>query len=208
MKPLRQHWDAIFESTPDSELGWFEDNPAETLQFLAEVPVTAESVVFLPGAGTSVLVDALLETKCRLVLNDISSRALEKLESRIGTRPKSIAWLHHDISRPLPPGLPAADLWIDRAVLHFLTEESAIQGYFANLEHTVRPGGYVLLAEFSSHGATKCAGLDVHRYSLEEMQTRLGSTFQLLRHQYPTATTPSGSPRPYLFALFRKSSTV
>jgi SAM-dependent methyltransferase len=205
VKSLRQHWDAIFESTPDSELGWFEDNPAETLQFLGDLPVTSESTVFLPGAGTSALVDALLEFNCRLVLNDISAQALEKLESRIGARTESVTWLHHDISQPLPPGLPAADLWIDRAVLHFLTEESAIRGYFANLKRTVRPGGHVLLAEFSSRGATKCAGLDVHRYSLEEMTTRLGGAFQLLRHEYPTATTPSGSPRPYVFALFRRS---
>lgn len=205
MKKLDQHWDEIFATQADPELGWYEDNAAQTLHLLDGIPLTGDAVVFIPGAGTSVLVDELRKTNCRLVLNDISGHALEKLKSRVGEEHESILWLHHDISKPLPPDLPTADLWIDRAVLHFLTEETQIRGYFANLHSAVRPGGHVLLAEFSPDGAVKCAGLDVHRYSLKEMTTRLGPQFHLLRHEFATSFTPSGSPRPYLYALFRKS---
>jgi len=200
-----QHWDTIFADTPDSELGWYEDNPAWTLEFLAGLPMPENPVVFLPGAGTSVLADELAATECHLILNDISGQALKKLKARIGERPESTTWLHHDISKPLPANLPATDLWIDRAVLHFLAEDTEIQGYFANLHSAMRPGGHVLLAEFSSDGAAKCAGLDVHRYSLEEMTDRMGPDFHLLRHRHATDSTPSGAPRPYLYALFRKS---
>ncbi|NOY12257.1 MAG: methyltransferase type 12, partial [Deltaproteobacteria bacterium] len=111
---------------------------------------------------------------------------------------------HHDISKPLPDGIPPADVWIDRAVLHFLLEEADIRGYFTNLNSAVRPGGYVLLAEFSTMGVPKCAGLELHRYSVEEMTRRLIAGFELVTHEDYTFTNPLGEPRPYVYALYRK----
>jgi hypothetical protein len=90
-------------------------------------------------------------------------------------------------------------------VLHFLLSENEIQGYFANLYAAVRPGGHVLLAEFSTVGAIKCAGLELHRYSLEEMSIRLGKDFALIASEEHTYTNPSGQPRPYIYGLFRKN---
>ncbi len=200
-----RHWNRIFAGRDDAELGWYEDDASQTLKFLDRIPEAAGGRVFVPGAGTSVLVDALLERGYRLILNDISDTALERLRQRIGTRPDRLTWLRHDIARPLPDGLPAADVWIDRAVLHFLRDEADIAGYFRNLRQALRPGGRVLLAEFSTAGAARCAGLDVHRYSLAELSRRLGPEFELLCHEDYTFTNPSGEPRPYLYALYRHS---
>lgn len=79
--------------------------------------------------------------------------------------------LLHDLGMPLTQ-VQSVDLWFDRAVVHFLLDESAITQYFDNLKASVRSGSYVLLAEFSKPGVEKCAGLSVHRYSLAEMQAR------------------------------------
>ncbi len=61
----------------------------------------------------------------RLILNDISDEALNKLRNRICTSER-LLWLHHDISEPLPESIPQADVWIDLAVLHFLLERAAL----------------------------------------------------------------------------------
>lgn len=203
MPSTTQHWDEIFDANPDPQLGWYEPDAAQTLRFLREIENIASATVFLPGAGTSILVDELLPLCHRLVLNDISDSALQKLKERIRKNEK-VSWLHHDISKPFPAGLPSFDLWIDRAVLHFLLEESQIEGYFANLHATVKKGAYVLLAEFAPEGAPKCAGLDLHRYSTDEMKERMESDFTLIRDERYEFINPFGDPRPYTYALFQR----
>jgi hypothetical protein len=159
MTAPNHHWNAIFSTKTDSELGWYESDASQTLKFLDLIPGNKTATIFLPGAGTSVLVDELLSRGSRLVLNDISEEALNKLKERTGNMEGQISWLHHDISTPLPEGLPHADIWIDRAVLHFLLEEADIQSYFNNLRSAVSPEGYILLAEFATDGALKCGSI-------------------------------------------------
>jgi len=203
MATINHHWNRIFSAKADAELGWYEGDATQTLKFLDLVPKVEHATVFLPGAGTSMLVEELLSRKYELILNDISDEALHKLESRVGVV-DGLTWLHHDISKPLPDGLPQAHIWIDRAVLHFLLEEADIQGYFNNLHSAVCPGGHVLLAEFSIAGAPKCAGLELHRYSVEEMTRRLGAGFELVTQEDYAFINPFGDLRPYIYALYRR----
>lgn len=206
MTTLNKHWDAIFSSKTDPELGWYESDTSQTFKFINLIPQTETNTMFLPGAGTSVLVDELLSRGHQLFLNDISEEALDRLKKRIGLNRDRLTWLHHDISKPLPSGIYTADIWIDRAVLHFLLEEADIQRYFANLHSTIHAGGYALLAEFSTTGAPKCAGLELHRYSVEEMTERMGAEFELVKHEDYTFINPFGDPRPYIYALYKKNN--
>ena len=185
-------------------LGWWEKTSAQTLKFIDPIDLPVPSAIFLAGAGTSMLAGDLLIRGHHLVINEISPAALSILQQRIGPNQRA-TWLLHDLGRLLPADIPGADLWIDRAVLHFLIEESQIRNYFINLQSTVRPGGHALLAQFSVDGAPRCAGLDLHRYSLDELIKRVGSTFSLIDDEQFTYTTPEGNPRPYLYALFRKT---
>ena len=201
---LNQHWNAIFSTKTDPELGWYERDAAQTLKFLDLIPGNRSATIFLPGAGTSVLVDELVSRGSRLIVNDISDEALEKLKKRIGNIQDGVTWLRQDISKPIPAGLPQVDMWIDRAVLHFLLDEAEIKGYFRNLRSLVRKGGFALLAEFSIAGTPKCAGLDLHRYSIEELTARLGEGFDLIKYEDYTFMNPFGDPRPYVYALYKR----
>jgi SAM-dependent methyltransferase len=203
MRSSPEHWNQIFKTKEAPSLGWYEHDPSQTLAMLADVPDRMSAKVFLPGAGTSVLVDQLLLQGNTVILNDISREALDRLKARIGDR-RDALWLCQDIATPLPPTVSQVDLWIDRAVLHFLIEESDIAGYFNNLRALLRPGGFALLAEFSLSGAPQCAGLPVHRYSVDEFGMRLGPDFKLLRQSDYTFTNPAGAPRPYLYALYQR----
>lgn len=198
------HWDTIFAAKADQDLGWYEADVRQTTRFLDELPDIASKTIFLPGAGTSLLVDQLLARESHLILNDISSEALARLRLRLGVAEQKVSWLHHDISEPLPAGTPQVDVWLDRAVLHFLLTEPEIDQYFRNLQATLKPGGYALLAEFSSTGAPMCAGLEVHRYSVSEMAKRLGEGFELVHSEDYTFVNPAGAPRPYVYALFQR----
>lgn len=200
------HWDTIFETTPDPRLGWYEDEAATTLKMLDAVPDLGDRTAFVPGVGTSVLVEALRHRGLQLILNDISEEALDRLRSRLNEPKTGITWMVGDITDPIPDDVPAADLWIDRAVLHFLTEDDDIDAYFDRVRSVIQPGGYVLLAEFSTSGATRCAGLPVRRYSLEEMADGLGEDFETVESRNYTYTNPNGDPRPYLYALFRRTA--
>lgn len=198
------HWNRIFSAKADPELGWYERDAARTLEFLDAIPDLDRAAVFLPGAGTSVLADALHGRCGKLVLNDISSVALDKLRERLGDGP-DLVWHAGDVSAPLPGTVPPLDLWIDRAVLHFLLDDAQIRGYFDNLRSRLKPGGHALFAEFAPDGALRCAGLDVRRYATEDLAARLGPGFELLRGENTTFINPAGSPRPYTYALFRRA---
>jgi ubiquinone/menaquinone biosynthesis C-methylase UbiE len=206
MRQKREHWNQIFRETEDEQLGWYENDPAQTLRLLNRIPEWESSTFFLPGAGTSVLIETLLEAGSKLVLNDISQEALDHVRERLGDQTASIKWICQDVAHPLSVSVPEIDIWIDRAVLHFLTQEDDIQGYFKNMMTKLKVGGHALFAEFPPHGAPKCAGLELHRYSLEEMSERLGFGFVLIDHFDHTYTNPAGDSRPYLYALFKREA--
>lgn len=163
---MNLHWNNIFLKTSDPELGWYEQDVSQTMKFIDAIDDCDCRRVFLPGAGTSLLVDELISRGKAIILNDISSVALDALKKRIGAVANDLNWLCRDIACPLPPDLSQVDIWVDRAVLHFLLDETDIDRYFENLRSSVKTGGYVLLAEFAEDGAPKCAGLTLHRYSI------------------------------------------
>ncbi|HEY5621326.1 MAG TPA: class I SAM-dependent methyltransferase [Pontiella sp.] len=206
MSSTPEHWNRIYRETEETRLGWYEEDPSPVFELLRQVDGWEESSVFLPGAGTSVLAERLLKAGSRLILNDLSPVALERLKARLTAHDQRIVWNCQDIARPLGNDIPEVDLWIDRAVLHFLTGQDHIRGYFRNLDLKLKPGGYALFAEFAPHGAPQCAGLELHRYSVEELSERLGSCYMMIDSFEHTYINPAGAPRPYLYALFRRQN--
>jgi EEF1A lysine methyltransferase 2 len=204
MKSSSEHWDKIFSCTEDSKLGWYEKDTSRSFEMLNLIPGWENSTIFLPGAGTSALIEELLSKGAKLVLNDISIEAIKKVKKRLGEKSKGIYWLIQDIAESIKDAIPDIDIWIDRAVLHFLTDEDDIRGYFENVKSILKVGGYAMFAEFSKIGATRCAGLTLHRYSIEEISERLGPLFTLVSHFEHIYINPIGDPRPYIYALFKK----
>ncbi len=152
------------------------------------------------------MIEELLSRGAKLVLNDISIEALNRVKSRLGDKCKEINWLCQDIAQPIQDAISDIDIWIDRAVLHFLTDEDDINGYFENVKSILKVGSYAMFAEFSKIGAPKCAGLTLHRYSIEELSGNLGSSFKLVSHFNYTYINPFGDSRPYIYALYKRES--
>jgi len=202
---LTEHWNRIFKRTPENKLGWYENDFSQMQKFIDLAGDIADKWVFLAGAGTSRLADHLAGQCRELILNDISSEALLITQHRLQNSRADIIWLNDDISKDIGIDDSSVDLWIDRAVLHFLTDERDIEAYFENMFKKLKPSAYAILAEFAENGAPKCAGLDLHRYSIEEIQERTSGRFNMIYFEDYIFINPDGAERPYHYSLLQKS---
>ncbi len=197
------HWDAIYASKSDGELGWYEADLTYSLRYLGQVGLGAGDRALVVGVGRSKIIDHLLATGAQVTVNDLSPVAIGRLKDAYRGQ-VNLDYVCGDIAEPLPPSVMAMDLWFDRAVLHFLTDEARIQAYFVNCSRAVKPGGHALFCEFSRTGAERCAGLPVHRYDRSELESRLPG-FTVMACDFSDFITPSGAKRPYINCLFRKN---
>lgn len=60
MTSTKDHWDNIFSKTDDTILGWYEKDNSRTFKLLSEVSEMKKATVFLPGAGSSILIEDLM----------------------------------------------------------------------------------------------------------------------------------------------------
>lgn len=203
MNSLSEHWNQTFASKKDSELGWFESDLSPTFELLKALDLRGAKT-FLAGAGTTTLVEPLLEAGALLHLNDLSSMALEQLRQRLGAKSANCTFEVGDLGESISTESEVFDLWMDRAVLHFLTEQDQVDNYFVRLKNQVKKGGYVFLAEFTHGGALKCNALPVKHWNTAEYTEALGGGFKRVRDFEHTFINPKGDPRPYAYALFVK----
>ncbi len=202
------HWNTVYESKDDAQLGWFESNPATTIELIEKATLAKDAKILNVGAGTTTLIDALLEKGyTNLLASDISEVAMQKLQQRISEKyAYNLDCIVDDLTAPTKLNqLSNVDLWIDRAVLHFFLTEKEQKAYFDLVRKTVRPKGYVLIAVFALDGADKCSGLPLYKYNAEMLSEQLGSDFTLQEHFNHTYINPFGGERPYIFTLFQKS---
>ncbi|NOX17484.1 MAG: class I SAM-dependent methyltransferase [Chlorobi bacterium] len=202
----KEHWDKTYSNSPEEKLGWYETDLKPTLEMIDKTGLPKTARILNIGAGSSTLIDELLNLEYSNVLaTDISKVSLDKLKARLGDESRRVEWIVDDLTKPILLGaIQPVDLWIDRAVLHFLTEREDQDIYFTLLKQILKQDGFVLLAEFNLEGAEKCAGLSVHRYNEEMLAARLGNDFKIIHSFNHIYTMPSGAVRPYIYVLFKR----
>jgi len=204
---IKEHWEKVYRQKPIDQLGWWEEDPSASLQLIQRCELPLQGHILDIGCGASTLADRLLEMGyTRLTLVDISQTALDTLKKRLVIpEGATVKFIQDDITQPEAVwNIPEIDLWHDRAVLHFLVDETDRQMYRKVLHHRVRDGGYVCIAAFSLEGAKKCSGLPVKNYSAQTLAEFLGNTFRLLEWFPYVYYQPSGNPRPYVYTLFQR----
>jgi len=204
----KEHWDEIYTWLETDELGWYEEVPEPSIKLLSKCHINKDEPILDIGAGTSTFVDYLVDQGFKnVVAVDISERALNKLKERLGKEKASmVRWIVDDITQPTHvQDLRDIAVWHDRALLHFLLEESQQHTYLSLLKKVVEKDGYVIIAAFSLRGAKKCSGLDIKNYDKNMLSKFLGKDFTLLEYFDHTHYMPSGEPRPYIYALFQRN---
>jgi len=204
MTSLQEHWNKAYKNDIE-KLGWYQEESTEILKLLDALKLVKSIRIHIAGAGRTSLVKSLVDRSfSNLTLSDISNDALGFIEADYPNY--SLNLVQDDLGSPQAMREEEPfDLWIDRAVLHFLTEEEARQNYFTLLKDKTNKGAFVLLAQFKKGGAKKCSGLEVCQYDVDMYNKYLGADFALLESFDYTFINPNGDPRPYIYALYQKN---
>lgn len=203
----REHWNKVYSSNEINNLGWYEEIPKPSLDLIAKCRLAKNAVILDVGSGATTLIDNLIQQGYKkIIASDISEIALEKLKVRLPKENSELVqWVVDDITNPQKLDFTLkVDLWHDRTVLHFLTEENQQTGYLSTLKKIVKKGGYVIIAVFTLEGAKKCSGLNVKNYDQKMISEFLGNDFELLEYFEYLYINPSGGERPYVYTLFRR----
>ena len=200
----KSHWEGVYATKQEHQVGWFQADPALSLELIKSVSPPGSRVIDV-GGGASRLVDRLLDSGyTQLAVLDIARAALDRAQARLGERAAAVRWVEADITAVKHVG--EFDVWHDRAVWHFLTDPSDRERYVRLAERTLPPGGHLIIAAFALDGPTRCSGLDVCRYDAESLSRELGQGFALEREAHETHVTPRGSPQAFFYGAYRRRS--
>jgi EEF1A lysine methyltransferase 2 len=201
------HWDEVYDMKKSEELGWFQEIPQPDLDLINELNLPKNARIAIAGVGSSTLIDYLSDLGYEnLILIDISEKAIQQISNRLQHKDYEI--IIDDLTEPDKLlNLKPVDLWIDRAVLHFFIETEKRKNYRELIKSKIKPMSYVLLAEFSTKGVSKCSGLDVRRYDENLYKEFLGNKFILQKSLEYTYKQPSGGLRPFIYAIFKSGNT-
>ena len=201
---VKEHWETIYQTKKSNEVSWHQEMPKTSLNLISEAKIDKNAKIIDIGGGDSNLVDNLLAIGFRnITVLDISSNALSRAKKRLRSRANNVKWIVFDL-REFETN-DKYDLWHDRAVLHFLTEEDDIRKYVEKVKQLLKPNGYLIVSTFSKNGPKKCSGLDIKQYS-EESIKELFSGFEHIKSFEEKHLTPWDASQIFISSVFRKCS--
>jgi SAM-dependent methyltransferase len=189
----QHHWEKVYTTKGESEVSWFQETPAPSLELIELVGARQTSAIIDIGGGASRLVDNLVSRGYEdLTVLDLSAAALGSARSRLGDKAKRVTWIMADVTIWQPS--QTYDVWHDRAAFHFLTERNDQAAYVARLRRALRVGGHAIIATFALDG----------RYDANALAATLGEGFELVDMRRHDHTTPWGAVQKFQFSTFRR----
>ncbi|WP_317197451.1 class I SAM-dependent methyltransferase [Empedobacter stercoris] len=153
------------------------------------------------GGGESKLVDFLLEEGYENIsVLDISANALEKAKKRLGDKAEKVNWIVADITEFEPTD--QYDVWHDRAVFHFLTEDNDIKKYQDLVSKAVK--GKMVIGTFSTNGPLKCSGLEIKQNDEISLTSTFAADFEKIECFTIDHITPFDTIQNFIFCSFNK----
>ena len=197
----KNHWENVYETKQPNEVSWTQEKPETSLDFIRETHLEKSARIIDIGGGDSKLVDFLLEEGYEnITVLDISERALERAQKRLGLNAKKVTWIVSDITEFKPE--TTYDIWHDRATFHFLTTEEQVEKYVEITGKWVT--GFLIIGTFSEIGPKKCSGLDIKQYSESELDKQFSNRFKKLKYITEDHITPFGTKQNFTFCVFEK----
>jgi len=202
MGVTKAHWENIYAIKQPNEVSWTQLTPQPSLSLIQLLNPDREDAIIDIGGGDSQLVDRLLNLGfTNITVLDISGKALERAQLRLGKKAALVTWIESDIRNFAPTQQYA--IWHDRAAFHFLTEKAAIANYISVVDKHVSKG--IILGTFSDSGPLKCSGLDVSRYSPLHLTELFLDNFEQQKAYKLDHQTPFNSIQNFSFYVGKKT---
>ena len=88
------HWENVYTRKGENEVSWFQENPAASLELIAQVGAAPTSAIIDIGGGASRLVDCLIDREfADITVLDLSGAALDAAKARLGGRADQVHWV-------------------------------------------------------------------------------------------------------------------
>ncbi|MBC7870895.1 MAG: SAM-dependent methyltransferase, partial [Chitinophagaceae bacterium] len=72
--------------------------------------------------------------------------------------------------------------------------------YIAQVRHSVKVGGHLIIATFALDGPEQCSGLTVDRYDAPGLRRVFGSDFELIKSFNETHKTPWNTEQKFIYS--------
>ena len=200
---IRHHWEKVYQTKAPNAVSWYAAHLEISLRLIEKAAPDKNASIIDVGGGEATLVDDLLTNGYdHVTVLDISEAAIEVAKQRLDIAASRVTWMIDDVMQAALPE-NHFDVWHDRAVFHFLTNQGQRSAYVRKVVHAMKSGGLVIVATFGPQGPEKCSGLDVVRYDAESLHFQFGNRFQLIDNMTEIHHTPFGTTQQFLYCLCR-----
>ena len=197
----KKHWENIYQKKEIDGVSWYQKVPIESLQLIKKYSISNSDKIIDIGCGKSFLADNLLELNYTdISLVDISSNALKEVKDRLQN--KSLNFIETDILNF--NSNDKYDIWHDRAVFHFITNPEGIEKYISLCNKYINNQGILIIGTFAEDGPLKCSGLEIKRYSVDQISGLFKETFELVESFKILHKTPFDTEQSFTFCVLRK----
>jgi hypothetical protein len=198
---IKKHWETLYETKNPDQVSWTQEIPKTSLNFIHSFGLNKKAKIIDIGGGDSKLIDFLLEEGFEnITVLDISEKAIEKAQLRLGSKADKVNWIVSDITQFNPT--TQYDIWHDRAAFHFLTSEVYINKYVEILRKSVSK--YIVIGTFSENGPQKCSGLEIKQYSQETLEKLFKNNFQVIECLTEDHTTPFDTKQNFIYCSLKR----
>ena len=197
----KKHWENIYQKKEIDGVSWYQKIPSESLQLIKKYSISNSDKIIDIGCGKSFLADNLLELNyTNISLVDISSNALKEVKQRLQN--KSLNFIETDILNF--NSNDKYDIWHDRAVFHFITNCQGIEKYISLCNKYINNQGILIIGTFAEDGPLKCSGLEIKRYSVDQISGLFEENFELVESFKMLHKTPFDTEQSFSFCVLRK----
>ena len=197
----KKHWENIYQKKEIDGVSWYQKIPSESLQLIKKYSISNSDKIIDIGCGKSFLADNLLELNyTNISLIDISSNALKEVKERLQN--KSLNFIETDILNF--SSNDKYDIWHDRAVFHFITDREGIKKYISLCNEYINKEGILIIGTFAEDGPLKCSGLEIKRYSVDQISNLFEENFELVESFKMLHKTPFDTEQSFSFCVLRK----
>ena len=197
----KKHWENIYQTKNIDGVSWYQETPYESIELIKKFSTTDSDMIIDIGCGKSFLADNLLKLNYKnITLVDISLNALKEVKDRLNN--KSLNFIETDV---LNLKLEQTfDIWHDRAVFHFITNKKSVEKYISLCNEYIGEGGKLIIGTFAEDGPLKCSGLEIKRYSVDQISDLFEENFELVENFKMLHKTPFDTEQSFSFCVLRK----